>query len=71
MSEQTSAIQGFETPERATLAHAIATYVKAQADAQAAARRVRRALAAVAQAEGARMPPRSNCRCLGGSQAGS
>jgi hypothetical protein len=59
MSEQTSAM-AFETPERATLAHAIATYAKAQTDAQAAAKRVRRALAAVARAEGARMPPRPN-----------
>jgi len=52
MSEQTSAIQGFETPERAHLAHAIHHYAKARADAETAARRVRRALAAVARSEG-------------------
>lgn len=51
MSEQTSAT-AFETPERAMLAHAIAAYAQARADAEKAARRVRRALVAVARAEG-------------------
>jgi hypothetical protein len=49
MSEQASA---FETPERASLAHAIAAYAKAQADAENGLRRVRTALVAVAMAEG-------------------
>ena len=52
MSEQTLAIQGFETPERAHLAHAIDRYARARADAETAARRVRMALAAVARSEG-------------------
>jgi hypothetical protein len=50
VSERTAT--AFNTPERAILAHAIAVYAKAQADTEAAARRVRRALAAVARAEG-------------------
>jgi hypothetical protein len=51
-NEQTSAVQGFETAERAHLAHAIDRYAKARADAEAAATHVRRALAAVARSEG-------------------
>jgi hypothetical protein len=39
MSDQASAM-AFETPERASLAHAIAAYAKARADAENAARRV-------------------------------
>jgi hypothetical protein len=51
MSEQAS-IQEFETVERASLACAIDRYVRARADAETAARRVRMALAAVAASEG-------------------
>jgi len=50
MSGQTP--MGFETPERAHLAAAVARYTRARDDAEAAARRVRVALAAVAVAEG-------------------
>jgi len=49
--DQASAM-AFDTPERATLAHAIAAYAKARADTENAARRVHRALEAVARAEG-------------------
>ncbi len=52
MSEQLSAIQDFQTHERASLAHAIAAYGKARAEAETASRRVRKALEAVARAEG-------------------
>jgi hypothetical protein len=45
-------IEGFDTPELATLAHAIASYAAARADAEAAAARLRRAAAAVGRAEG-------------------
>jgi hypothetical protein len=58
MSEHTSAIEGFETAERASLANAIDRYTKARAGAEAATRRLQRALTAVARAEGARMPTR-------------
>jgi hypothetical protein len=51
MSERTSAM-AFETPERASLGHAIAAYAQARADAETAVRRVRTALVAVARSEG-------------------
>lgn len=52
VSDNRTSAAAFETPERASLAHAIDRYAKAQADAEMAARRVQEALAAVARAEG-------------------
>jgi hypothetical protein len=52
MSEATAALAGFETAERAALGAALDRYAKAKAAVDTAAGRLRRALAAVAEAEG-------------------
>ncbi len=54
MSEATAALAGFETAERAALGAALDRYAKAKAAADIAGRRLRKALEAVARAEGGR-----------------
>jgi hypothetical protein len=51
-SETAPAIEGFNTAERAILAHALAAYAAAKAEAKDAAMRLRLASEAVARAEG-------------------